>query len=89
MRDPPLTAHGSAQVRILARHLQGKDIAAIFSSPFWRCALHTVHPQSLSPLAHRCLQTATPVAEALDLPILIEPGISCAARATLHAALHA
>ncbi|KWU42580.1 hypothetical protein RHOSPDRAFT_10630, partial [Rhodotorula sp. JG-1b] len=28
-----------------------------------------------SPL-YRCVQTATPVAEALDLPILIEPGLA-------------
>ena len=35
----------------------------------------TAHPRlSDSPL-YRCVQTATPVAETLDLPILIEPGL--------------
>lgn len=33
---------------------------------------HAITPDS--PL-YRCVQTATPVAEALDLPILIEPGL--------------
>ena len=74
LRDPPLTAHGVAQTRELAVHLGKEPIERIYSSPYWRYA-------SASPVCHtdtfRCLQTASPVAEALKLRILVEAGIAC------------
>ncbi|ORY90317.1 phosphoglycerate mutase-like protein [Leucosporidium creatinivorum] len=60
-RDPPLAAHGVDQAKELAAWL----------------AEQPDKPEAIfsSPL-YRCLQTATPASEALNLPINVEHGIS-------------
>ncbi|KAM0749120.1 phosphoglycerate mutase-like protein [Meredithblackwellia eburnea MCA 4105] len=62
-RDPPLSAHGVTQAKELAAWLKALPDAE--------------RPQAIwsSPL-YRCLQTATPAAEALQLPIYVEHGVS-------------
>ncbi|KDQ12849.1 hypothetical protein BOTBODRAFT_33997 [Botryobasidium botryosum FD-172 SS1] len=61
-RDPPLAAHGVDQAKELAQH--------ILSFPASK------RPTAIfsSPF-YRCLQTAAPIAEALQLPIFVEHGI--------------
>lgn len=58
--DPPLAEHGVAQAKELAAYL----------------AAQPVRPQLilLSPF-YRCVQTAEPIAEALDVPIVLERGV--------------
>lgn len=58
--DPPLAVHGVAQANELAAYL----------------AAQPVRPQLilLSPF-YRCVQTAEPIAEALDVPIVLERGV--------------
>lgn len=57
--DTPLSETGLRQAEDVAKALQGRGIAHIFSSPFLRT-----------------LETANPLAEQLDLPLLREPGFS-------------
>ena len=72
-----MTAHGVAQTRELAEHLGREPIERIYSSPYWRYASALPVRQTD---ALRCLQTASPVAEALKLRILVEAGIACVTR---------
>ncbi|GAA5991251.1 hypothetical protein JCM10908_003221 [Rhodotorula pacifica] len=69
-RDPPLSKHGVDQAKQLATFL--KDDLGITSPEQAR----TEGVVILSSPLYRCVQTATPVADALDLPILIEPGLA-------------
>ncbi|GAA5876918.1 hypothetical protein JCM3774_000539 [Rhodotorula dairenensis] len=69
-RDPPLSKHGVDQAHELARFL--KDDLGITSPEQAKQERIAI----LSSPLYRCVQTATPVAEALDLPILIEPGLA-------------
>lgn len=60
-RDPVLTAHGVDQVKKMAE--------------FFRNLPENQRPQMIiSSPYYRCVQTAGPTAEALDLDIHIEPG---------------
>ena len=58
-------------------HLGREPIERIYSSPYWRYASALPVRQTD---ALRCLQTASPVAEALKLRILVEAGIACVAQ---------
>ncbi|GAA6054944.1 hypothetical protein JCM3770_004063 [Rhodotorula araucariae] len=69
-RDPPLSAHGVDQAQELAGFLKaelGVESAAD--------ALDKGVVVLSSPL-YRCVQTATPTAEALGVPIFVEPGLA-------------
>ncbi|GAA5954120.1 hypothetical protein JCM21900_002894 [Sporobolomyces salmonicolor] len=67
-RDPPLSAHGVDQANELGAFLK-RELGVTEDE----AAKGEVLVLS-SPL-YRCVQTATPTAEALGLPILIEPGL--------------
>lgn len=56
--DPPLSARGVSQARLLARRLRASPIQAICVSPYLRT-----------------LATAQPVADLLDQPMYVEPGL--------------
>ncbi|SCV68056.1 BQ2448_177 [Microbotryum intermedium] len=62
-RDPPLSAHGVDQAKELASWFKALPVEE--------------RPQRIysSPL-YRCLQTSIPLAEALELPILVEHGLA-------------
>jgi len=62
-RDPPLAAYGVTQAEDLAKHF------ASMAPEDRPTAIYS------SPY-YRCLQTATPIAEALDLPLFVEHGVS-------------
>ncbi|SCZ91517.1 BZ3500_MvSof-1268-A1-R1_Chr1-2g01461 [Microbotryum saponariae] len=82
-RDPPLSAHGVDQANELASWLKTLSVderpQRIYSSYVGVSRQGAVaDPQSItiiSPL-YRCLQTSTPVAEALGWPILVEHGLA-------------
>jgi len=57
--DTPLSKQGLKQAQEMAEQLRGKNIKAIYVSPFYRT-----------------VQTANAVAQELDLPLRIEPGLS-------------
>lgn len=60
-RDPVLTAHGVDQVKHMAKFFRGLPE-------------HKRPQMIISSPYYRCVQTAGPTAEALDLSIHIEPG---------------
>ncbi|BGP36116.1 hypothetical protein JCM10449v2_000012 [Rhodotorula kratochvilovae] len=69
-RDPPLSAHGVDQAKELAAFL--RDELGVSSAEEAREKGVVV----LSSPLYRCVQTATPTAEALGVPIFIEPGLA-------------
>ncbi|GAA5893177.1 hypothetical protein JCM6882_003905 [Rhodosporidiobolus microsporus] len=68
-RDPPLSSHGVDQAKELAAFL--KEELGVSS----REEAEKEGVFLLSSPLYRCVQTATPTAEALDLPIFVEPGL--------------
>ncbi|GJN91904.1 hypothetical protein Rhopal_004929-T1 [Rhodotorula paludigena] len=68
-RDPPLSAHGVDQAKELARFLK-QELGVESAEDARKQGIVLLS----SPL-YRCVQTATPTAEALGVPIFIEPGI--------------
>ncbi|GAA5912474.1 hypothetical protein JCM8208_006611 [Rhodotorula glutinis] len=69
-RDPPLSSHGVDQAKELAAFL--KEELGVTSKEEARDKGIVI----LSSPLYRCVQTATPTAQALDLPIFIEPGLA-------------
>ncbi|GAA6043177.1 hypothetical protein JCM8097_008711 [Rhodosporidiobolus ruineniae] len=67
-RDPPLSAHGVDQAKELAAFLK-RELGVSSREEAEKEGVWIIS----SPL-YRCVQTATPTADALDLPIHIEPG---------------
>ncbi|GAA5828068.1 hypothetical protein JCM11251_005716 [Rhodosporidiobolus azoricus] len=70
-RDPPLSSHGVDQAKELAAFL--REELGLKEGTREEAEREGVFILS-SPL-YRCIQTATPTADALDLPIFIEPGM--------------
>ncbi|GAA6020322.1 hypothetical protein JCM10207_003226 [Rhodosporidiobolus poonsookiae] len=68
-RDPPLSQHGVDQARELAAFLKTELGVGTAEEARERGVW------VLSSPLYRCVQTATPTAQALGLPILIEPGL--------------
>ncbi|SGY95317.1 BQ5605_C036g11486 [Microbotryum silenes-dioicae] len=66
-RDPPLSAHGVDQANELASWLKTLPVE---ERP------QTIYSSYVDVPLYRCLQTSTPVAEALGLPILVEHGLA-------------
>ncbi|GAA5857151.1 hypothetical protein JCM9279_007625 [Rhodotorula babjevae] len=69
-RDPPLSSHGVDQAKELAAFLK-KELGVLSMEEAREKGIVILS----SPL-YRCVQTATPTAQALGLPIFIEPGLA-------------